>query len=205
MAGRHREAAMRSSTRLGAANLALLSVYFVPFWGRDAIRALVSPYSGFEDRAHAAAAVYFRQFFDLGLDALVRTSNVLAGIKLVIVAGFVAYAIEYARSLVTGRDVDRETVDVVLALAVAGIVIWALPAMALDEGVLVRLYATQLLMVAGAVIVVVVERQIALPPAMSSRKATAAIEQGAQYRVVAAPSLQDTIRPDHAHGGPRRP
>ena len=32
--------------KLGSVNLALLSIYFVPVWGRDAVRALVSPYNG---------------------------------------------------------------------------------------------------------------------------------------------------------------
>jgi len=41
-------------------------------------------------------------------------ANVLAGIKLVIAAGFVAYVIEFARSLAVGREVDRQTLEVVL-------------------------------------------------------------------------------------------
>ena len=89
---------------LGSVNLALLSLYFFPVWGRDAVRALISPYNGLEDRAHATAAIYFRQLFDLGFNGLAVTSHVLAGIKLVIVAAFVAYLIEFARSWVTGRD-----------------------------------------------------------------------------------------------------
>jgi hypothetical protein len=191
MAGRHREAAVRYSSRLGAANLAILAVYFVPTWGRDAVRALTSRYNGLEDPAHAAAASYFRQFLDLGLDGLVRTSHVLAGIKLVIAAGFVAYAIEFARSLVTGKEPDRETADVVLALALAGIAIWALPALALDDGALVRVYATQLLLVVGAVIVIVVERHIQEPHRALSRQTTAAVERELERRAIENLPLQE--------------
>src|SRR5215471_16456568 len=82
--GDGREAAMQSNLRLGAANAALVSLYFAPVWGTQAMRALTSPFSGFEDRAHAVAAGYFRALFDLDLDGLVRTANVLAGIKFVI-------------------------------------------------------------------------------------------------------------------------
>ena len=85
--------------------------------------ALISPYNGLEDRVHATAAIYFRQLFDLGFNGLVVTSHVLAGIKLVIVAAFVAYLIEFARAWATGREADRETIDVVLILAVVGIVV----------------------------------------------------------------------------------
>jgi hypothetical protein len=148
------------SPRLGPVNLALIAIYFVPTWGRDALRVLLSPYSGFEDRAQAAVAIYFRGLFDLGLDGMMAVSNVLAGIKLVIAAGFVAYLIEFARALVMGRDVNRETADAVLALAVVAMLIWALPALSLDDPAVVRVYATQMMMVAGAVVVLTVERHI---------------------------------------------
>jgi len=171
--------------RLGSVNLALLSIYFVPTWGRDAVRALISPYYGLEDRVHTAAAVYFRQLFDFGINGLVLTSHVLAGLKLVIAAGFVAYAIEFARAWATGRDAERETVDVVLTLAVVGIVIWALPALALGDGELLRLYATQMLLVSGAIIVITVERHLETPlPA--SHAATAVREREALQRVLPA-------------------
>ncbi|HZO47008.1 MAG TPA: hypothetical protein VFB68_14015, partial [Xanthobacteraceae bacterium] len=80
---------MRS--RLGAANLALLSLYFFPVWGREAIRALISPFNGFESHTHATAALYFRRLFDVGFNNMTMTSHVIAGIKLVMVAAFVAY------------------------------------------------------------------------------------------------------------------
>jgi hypothetical protein len=44
--------------------------------------------------------------FDLGSNGLVLTSHVLAGIKLVIAGAFLAYVIEFARSLVVAREAD---------------------------------------------------------------------------------------------------
>src|SRR5258705_8592516 len=143
---------------LGSVNLALVALYFVPVWGHDAVRALKSPFGGFEDRAHAAAASAIRQFFDWGLDGLIRTSNVLAATKLVITAGFVAYLIEFARALVMDREPNRETIEVVLMIAVITVGVWAVPAFALDDAGLIRLYASQLLLVVSAVIVLTVER-----------------------------------------------
>jgi len=86
---------MRSNPGLGQVNFALVSAYFVPAWGHDALRVLTSPYIGFsfEDRGHAVAAVYFRDVFDLGLAGLIRTSEMLAVLKMVITAAFVAYLI----------------------------------------------------------------------------------------------------------------
>jgi hypothetical protein len=140
--------------------LALVSLYFAPVLGIDAVRALLSPYGGFEDRAHAAAAIYVGRLFDFGLDGLMRTASVLAGLKLVIATAFLAYLIEFARSLVVGRETDRQTLDVVLLLAVGAIAVWALPPLALQDTSLIRLCASQLMLVAGAVVVVVIERQI---------------------------------------------
>jgi hypothetical protein len=151
---------MRAFPRLGQANLALVSLYFARVWGVDAVRALKSPFSGFEDRVQGAAANYLHQVFGFGLDGLVWTSNVLAAVKLVAAAGLVAYVIEFARSVLIGREVDRATLNAVLALAVASIAFWAVPALALNDAGLIQLYATHILLVAGAVVVIMIERQI---------------------------------------------
>jgi hypothetical protein len=167
--------------KLGSVNLALLSLYFFPVWGRDALRALISPYHGLDDRAHSAAVVYFGQLFDLGTQGLVVAAHVLAGIKLVIAAAFVAYLVEFVRSLAAGRDADRETIDVVLILAVIGVLIFALPAFAFGNPPMGRLYATQMLLIGGAIAVIVVEREIApqrhARQDRTSRTATAARER----------------------------
>lgn len=151
---------MRSNPRLGSANLALLALYFSPVWGADAMRALISPYSGFEDRAHAATAIAIGRLFDLRLEGLMQTANVLAGIKLVIAGGFLAYVIEFARALVVGREVNRETLDLMLMLAAGAIAVWAMPGLVFGDAGLIRLHATQLVLIAGAVVVIVIERQL---------------------------------------------
>jgi hypothetical protein len=180
-----REAAMRSFPRLGSVNAALISLYFAPVWGIDAVRALTSPYYGFEHRAHAVAAGYFRALFDLGLDGLVRTSTVLAGIKLVIAVAFVAYLIDFARALVVGREPNRETLDAVLVLAGVAIMLWAWPALGSGEGGLIRLQATEFLLLTGTMIVVLVERQVE-ETARSSRAAPPQHERAPRRRLLGA-------------------
>lgn len=150
---------MHSTPRLGSVNAALLALYFAPVWGRDALRVLTSPFFGFEDRAHAAAISYFRVLFDLELDGLMRVSGALAALKLVIAAGFIAYLIEFARALVMRREPNQETLDVVLLLALGAIMLWAWPGFVLDAGV-TRLHATQFLLLSGAAIVILAERQM---------------------------------------------
>lgn len=183
---------MRTFPRLGAVNLALISLYFAPLWGADAIRTLTSPFNGFEDRVHAAVALCFRHLFDFALPDIVRVSNLLGGIKLVVAAGCVAYLIEFFRALATGREVDRATLDVLLALAVGTTVIWAVSALALGDAALIRLHATHALLVAGAVFVIMVERQIEQMAPARSRRATAAAEHTPR-RLAAGPVLRRSL------------
>jgi hypothetical protein len=154
------EVAMRSFPRLGPANAALISLYFAPVWGAESLRAMTSPFYGFEDRLHAVAAGYYRALFDLSLDGVLRVSSGLAGVKFVIAIGFMAYLIDFARAWVVGREPNRETLDAVLLLASIAIMLWAWPALGSGDGGLIRLHATQFLLLCGAMIVLLVERQI---------------------------------------------
>jgi hypothetical protein len=165
---------MRSVPSLGSVNAALISLYFVPVWGGDAFKALTSPFHGFEDRVHATTAIYFRQLFDFGLDGLVRMSGALAGLKFVIAIAFVAYLIDFARALMMRREPNRETLDVALVLAGTAIMIWAWPALGSGDAGLIRLHATQFLLLTGAMIVIMVERHIEEGLAPASRPASAA-------------------------------
>ncbi|MBX9776773.1 MAG: hypothetical protein K2Y71_20535 [Xanthobacteraceae bacterium] len=156
------EAPRQRLPSLGSINLALLSLYFFLVWGRGAGRVLFSSYSSLGDHAHATTALYFAGLFDLSFKGMLLTSYALAGIKLVIAAACVSYLIEFARALVMRREPDHETVDVVLILAVAAIMLGLIPAMAFGDAALVRLHSTQMLLVAGAIVVVVVERHLSL-------------------------------------------
>jgi hypothetical protein len=167
-----------SSLSLGAVNLALVSLYFFPLWGPDAVRALISRH-GLDERASAAAVIYIGQLFDLGSRGVVLTAHVLAGIKLVVAAAFACYLIEFARALAVRRAADRDTIDVVLILAAVGVALSGLSALALGDAALIRLAATQTLMIAGAITVIAVERHVAAASAepKPSRATTAARER----------------------------
>ena len=58
------------------------------------------------------------------------------------------------------REPNRETLDWVLLFASAALALWAWPALGSGVPGLVRLHATQFLLLTGAMIVVVMERQV---------------------------------------------
>jgi hypothetical protein len=151
---------MRTNPGLGLTNFALVSAYFVPAWGHAALRVLTSPYNGFEDRAHSVAAIFVRNLFDFGLTGLIRTTEFLAGVKMVVVAAFVAYLIEFARAVATRREPDRGTVDIVLLVALCTCGLWIVPTLQLGDPGLIRQQATEFLLLIGAAIVILAERQI---------------------------------------------
>jgi hypothetical protein len=151
---------MRRIPSLGYVNLALVALYLAPLWGKDALRALAFPYSAFEDQSHAAVAIQIREVFDFGLEGLLGVSNALAGLKLVIAAGLLAYLIEFARALAVGREIDRVTGHGVLGLTVLGGAIWTVPGLLLADPALVRVSATQLMLLAGVVVIATVDPRV---------------------------------------------
>ena len=152
---------MGAHSRLGAANLALVSIYFTLVWGRDAMRALISPYHGLDDAGLQAAALWLLRPFNASADAVPLAAMALSAFKFIAAAAFLACAIEFARALLRGRREDRATADVALGLAVVGLALWMLPALSLADPNVARIHATQTLLVVGALVVIVVERHIA--------------------------------------------
>lgn len=171
---------MRWVARLGATNAALVSLYFAPAWGIEAIQSLRSPYLGLEHKGQAAAAAYYRTLLDLGPDGLLFASQLLCGVKLVVAGAFLAYLIDAARSLVGGREPDRATLDLVLVLAGGAIMLWAWPQLRSGDGELIRLHASEFLMLCGAMIVIAMEKY--------------ATEREAQQDVLRTPALAHPLQ-----------
>ena len=151
---------MRSNSRLGSCNAAILAIYFAVVWGGDGFRILRRPFHGFEDRLQATAAAYWRALFDLSLDGLISISNGLAALKFLIAAGFLAYLIEFLRASVTRKPVAEDMLDCVLLAAVSSLMLWGWPALATGDAALIRLLATEFLLLLGALIVLYIEGQL---------------------------------------------
>ena len=150
----------RLGPRLGPYNLALAVCYVAPVWASEAVTCLTSPYAGLTDPIHAAAAIRLRTLLDLAPERLFDVASYLAAFKLIVVASLVAYVIEFSRAVLADRAPDRATTNTVLALAVAAVAIWIMPALAFDPTAATHAHVAQLLLIAGALIVITIERHI---------------------------------------------
>ncbi len=147
---------MRRYPSIGQFNVALIALYVIPVWGRDAARVFISSVYGLDDRAHLVASAFYMRLFNL--HGLPQVATVLAGLKLIMATVFLAYVIDVLRGVAIGRQEDQATLGAALVAAIAGILVFALPFYLGGHGDLVRLQATQFLMVMGAVIVCLTER-----------------------------------------------
>ena len=147
---------------VGEINAMLVAAYFLPLCSREAVAALTSPVYGLTDPDFVTVAVFYRQLFDLAPGGLARVASVLGGIKLVMAAGFLALIIDVVRGIVIGRKGDEATVNVALLIGALGLLVWSIPFYAAGDAAMMRLIATQALMISGAVIVVMVQR-LAMP------------------------------------------
>jgi hypothetical protein len=177
--------------RLGPYNLALVACYLVPAWGSEAVKALTSPYFGLVDPLQASAAVRLRDLLELGPDGVLPAASALAAFKLLVVASLVAYLIDFARTIFSERVLDRATVNVVLAFAVAAVAIWIMPALAFDGAVAREAHVAQLLMVAGALFVITVERHVEDLAAARAKAVPAGLESGGQVMAALPPHPEE--------------
>jgi hypothetical protein len=145
---------------LGSFNAFLIACHAAPSWGQQSLKSLLSLFVGFEDRAHATASIFFQHLLDLPFDGLLRISATLAGFRLVVAVGFLAYLIDFARACVMEREPDRATLDLVLLLALATTLLSLFPALALGDGDTLHRQASYLLLLTGALTVLAVERRM---------------------------------------------
>jgi len=127
----------------------------------------------------------------LGIDGMLVASQVLAGLKLLVVAAMVAFYIDVIRAVAERREPDRATIDTGLTLAFISILILAPSALMIDDHELARTVATQIMLLCGPIIVTMFERdaerrarsaQASLPV---SHQQPVAYEEPAEQRLAA--------------------
>src|SRR5690242_15259422 len=161
---------MSTNWRISSFNGALLAAYFIPTWTILAFRIMVSPIHSFYERPNVSVAFFASDYLHFAATGMVRTAWFLALGRLTVVAFFAIFLVLLTRSAIRKAGGCNEALAI--ALGIGSVICFAMMLMAsyVHEPEALQLHATELLMLLGTAIVMLVE-----PPA----EAAAAAEEGA--------------------------
>jgi hypothetical protein len=149
---------MSTNWRLSSFNGALLAAYFIPTWTIVAFRIMVSPVHGFFERPNVSVAFFVSDFLHFGAPWMIRTAWLLALGRLIVVAAFAIFLALLTRPSIRRAGGCNEALSI--ALGIGSVICFASMLMASKVGEVdaLRLHATELMMLLGTVIVLVIER-----------------------------------------------
>ena len=149
---------MSSNWRISSFNGALLALYFIPTWTIIAFQIIVSPIHGLYERPSISVALFISDHLHLAGVATVRLAWLLALGRLTVVAFFAVFLVFISRPSIRKSGGCDEALG--MALAIGSIISFASMLMASQVGEIgaLRLHATELLMLLGTTIVLLVER-----------------------------------------------
>lgn len=163
-----------SKWRISSFSGVLLAAYFIPTWTIIACRIMVSPIQSFYERPNVSAAFFIGDYFQLAAVGTVRAAWLLALGRLTVAAFFAIFVILASRSKVRKSGGCDEALAI--ALAIGSMISFALMVMAsaVGEAQALRLHATELLLMLGTAIVLVLEgpAQVQAEPGAPAEKST---------------------------------
>lgn len=154
--------------RIGSVNGVLLAAYFIPAWALVAFNIVVAPVHGLYERPSIAVALFLSDHLQMaGMDT-VRAAWLLALGRLTVVAFFAIYLVLLCIPRIRKNGGSDEALGI--ALAIGSIISFTSMVMASKVGELaaLRLHATELLLLLGAAIVVVIEKPAPAPKAVEA-------------------------------------
>ena len=148
---------MFKNWRISSFNGALLAAYFIPSWTIVAFNIMVSPVRGLYERPNISVALFVSDHLQLAGMATVRVAWLLALGRMTVVAFFVLSLVMLARAAIRKSGSGNEALG--MALAIGSVISFASMLMAskVGETEALRLHATELLMLLGTAIVLLVE------------------------------------------------
>jgi hypothetical protein len=151
---------MSTNWRISTFNGALLAAYFVPAWTIVAFKIMISPIHGFYERPNISVALFVSDHLQLAAMGTVRFAWLLALGKLTVVAFFALFLVFITRPSIRKSGGCDEALGI--ALAIGSLISFASMVMAsqVGETAALRLHATELLMLLGTGIVLLVERPV---------------------------------------------
>jgi hypothetical protein len=149
---------MSTNWRISSFNGALLACYFIPTWTIVAFKIIISPIHGFYERPNIAVALFVSDHLQLTGMTTVRLAWLLALGKLTVVAFFAIFLLMLTRPSIRKSGGCNEALA--MALAIGSVISFASMMMAssVGETAALRLHATELLMLLGTAIVLLVEQ-----------------------------------------------
>jgi hypothetical protein len=149
---------MSTNWRISSFNGVLLAAYFIPTWTIVAFRIIVAPIHGFYERPNVAVALFISDHLQLSGMMTARIAWLLALGKLTVVAFFAIFLVLTARASIRKTGGCDEALA--MALAIGSVISFASMVMAsqVGEAAALKLHATELLILLGTAIVLLVER-----------------------------------------------
>ena len=149
---------MSTNWRISSFNGALLAAYFIPTWTIIAFKIMISPIHGLYERPNISIALFISDHLQLAAVTTVRLAWLLALGRLTVVAFFAIFVVLIARPSIRKTGGCDEALAI--AIAIGSVISFASMVMAsqVGETAALRLHATELLMLLGTAIVLVVER-----------------------------------------------
>jgi len=149
--------------RIGSVNSALLAAYFIPAWTMVAFNIFVAPVHGLYERPSVAVALFLSDQLQMSGMGTVRAAWLLALGRLTVVGFFAIFLALLAIPRTRRSGASDEALGI--ALAIGSLISFASMVMAskVHEMAALRLHATELLLLLGAAIVLLIERPAAAP------------------------------------------
>ena len=157
--------------RISSFNGALLAAYFIPTWTIIAFRIMVSPIHGLYERPNISVGLFINDHLHLAATTTIRFAWLFALGRLTVVAFFAIFLVFITRPSIRKSGGCDEALA--MALAIGSLISFVSMVLASRVGEIgaLRLHATELLMMLGTAIVLLVERPAKQDPEESERAA----------------------------------
>lgn len=165
---------MSGNWRISSFNGALLACYFIPAWTIIAFNIMISPIHALFERPSISLALFVSDHLQLAGVATVRFAWLLALGRVTVVAFFAIFLVFLTRPSIRKSGGCNEALG--MALGIGSVISFAsmITASQVGETEALRLHATELLMMLGTAIVMLVER-----PVQAAQQADAGVTEGA--------------------------
>jgi hypothetical protein len=151
---------MLNNWRLSSFNAALLAAYFIPTWSIIAFRIMVSPVHGLFERPNVSIAFLISDHLHLSGLETVRAAWLLALARLTVAAFFAIFLVLISLPRVRKAGGCDEALSIALGLGSLISFVSMVMASSVGEIAALRLHATELMMLLGTAIVLLVERPV---------------------------------------------